>query len=248
MHAHHPTARRLSRLIAANQRLRDCEAEPLNRSAWLPVLQRWQAQRLKGSFAAFLARADTRPAAEFFLSDLYGDHDVSGRDAGVARIVPRLIRLLPEDFLCTAADAIELGALSHAFDLRMVDRLIVRHGPRPIAVDEARYAQAYRDCGLPRLRTRQIELIVEVGQSLDEAVRHPMLGRVLKLSRLPARAAGLWELQQFLERGFAAFAELGGAGEFLGTIERQEREVSRRLFAGHARPFALAGGAKGNGD
>jgi hypothetical protein len=66
-----------------------------------------------------------------------------------------------------------------------------------------------------------------------------MLGRVLKLSRLPARAAGLWELQQFLERGFAAFAELGGAEEFLRTIERQEREVSRRLFAAHTRPFAM---------
>jgi hypothetical protein len=239
MHAHHPTARRLSRLIAANQRLRDPEAEPRNGSPWLPALQRWQAQRLKCSFEAFLKRADTRPAAEFFLSDLYGDHDVSGRDAGVARIVPRLIRLLPDNFLLTAADAIELGALSHAFDLRMVDRLGARHGSRVRSIDEAVYAQAYRDCGLPRLRARQIDLIVEVGQSLDEAVRHPMLGRVLKLSRLPARAAGLWELQQFLERGFAAFAELGGAEEFLRTIERQEREVSRRLFAAHAQPFAM---------
>lgn len=248
MHAHHPTARRLSRLIAANQRLRDAGADARNRSPWLPALQRWQAQRLQRSFQAFLKRADTRPAAEFFLSDLYGDHDVSGRDAGVARIVPRLIRLLPEDFLRTAADAIELGALSHAFDLRMVDRLVTRHGQRVRTLDEALYAETYRDCGLRRLRARQIDLIVEVGQSLDEAVRHPMLGRVLKLSRLPARAAGLWELQQFLERGFAAFAQLGGADEFLATIERQEREVSRRLFAGHARPFALAGGARGKGE
>lgn len=238
MHAHHPTARRLARLIAANQRLRSFDTEPRNRSPWLPALQRWQAQRLKASFAAFLKRPDRRPAAEFFLSDLYGDQDVSGRDSAVARIVPRLIRLLPDDFLRTAADAIELGALSHAFDLRMVDCLVRGYGERPRAFDEALYAQAYRDCGLPRLRARQIDLIVEVGQSLDEAVRHPMLGRVLKLSRLPARAAGLSELQQFLERGFAAFAKLGGADEFLATIERQEREVSRRLFAGHPQPFA----------
>ncbi|MBE5314542.1 MAG: hypothetical protein H4O13_03980 [Xanthomonadales bacterium] len=238
MHAHHPTARRLARLIAANQRLRSFDTEPRNRSPWLPALQRWQAQRLKASFAAFLKRPDRRAAAEFFLSDLYGDQDVSGRDSAVARIVPRLIRLLPDDFLRTAADAIELGALSHAFDLRMVDCLVRGYGERPRVFDEALYAQVYRDCGLPRLRARQIDLIVEVGQSLDEAVRHPMLGRVLKLSRLPARAAGLWELQQFLERGFAAFAKLGGADEFLATIERQEREASRRLFAGHPQPFA----------
>ena len=233
-----PTAARISRLIEANQRLRDPQRTPANRSPWLPVLQRWQAQRLAASFAHFLATPHMRPAAEFFLSDLYGDHDVSGRDSGVARIVPRLVRLLPEDFLVTAADAIELGALSHALDLRMVARLQAAHPGRP-RLDLARYASAYRATGLPRLRRRQIDLIIEVGEALDEAVRHPMLGRVLKLSRLPARAAGLWDLQQFLERGFAAFAELGGADAFLGSIERQEREASRRLFAGHPAPFAL---------
>lgn len=233
-----PTAGRIGRLIEANQRLRDPVRTPLNTSPWLPALQRWQAQRLARSFEHFLATPHMRPAAEFFLSDLYGDHDVSGRDSGVARIVPRLVRLLPEDFLVTAADAIELGALSHALDLRMAMRLQQAHGSRP-RIDLARYAQAYRATALPRLRRRQIDLIMEVGQALDQAVRHPMLGRVLKLSRLPARAAGLSDLQQFLERGFAAFAELGGAADFLGAIERQEREVSRRLFTGHPAPFDL---------
>lgn len=237
MRTDHPLALRLARLIQANQRLRDAQAAPANASPWLSLLQRWQAKRLEASFGHFLERKDTRPAAEFFLSDLYGDHDVSARDAGVARIVPRLLRLLPEEFILTAADAIELGALSHALDLRMVERLIRRRGSDAQKIDAATYAQAYRDCGLPRLRRRQIDLIIEVGHALDAAVRHPMLGRVLKLSRMPARMAGLWELQQFLERGFAAFACLGGAEEFLTTIERQEREVSRRLFAGHPKPF-----------
>jgi hypothetical protein len=233
-----PIAARLSRLIAINQQLRDSARSPGNRSPWLPVLQRWQAQRLKESFAGFLREPSTRPAAEFFLTDLYGDHDVRGRDSGVARVIPRLIRLLPEDFLITAADAIELGALSHALDLRMVARLQDRFGG-DLRLDAARYAWAYRDCGLRRLRGRQIDLVQEVGYALDDAVRHPMLGRVLRLSRLPARAAGLSDLQQFLERGFAAFARLGGAEYFLTTIERQERSVSRRLFAGESNPFVL---------
>jgi hypothetical protein len=52
-----------------------------------------------------------------------------------------------------------------------------------------------------------------------------------------ARAAGLSELQGFLERGFAAFDELGGAGEFLGAIGQRERLASSRLFAGDPDPF-----------
>lgn len=234
-----PIARRLSRLLLANQYLRDPQRHVENTSPWLPVLQRWQAQRLASSFRGLLERDDTRPAAEFFLSDLYGDHDVSDRDAGVARIVPRLVRLLPEVFLETAADGIELGALSHALDLRMTRMLARQHGTRAPRLDVERYGRAYRAAGLPRLRRRQVDLIVCVGRALDVAVHHPMLGRVLKLSRLPARAAGLAELQQFLERGFAAFGALGGAEEFLAIIERQERAVSRRLFAADPQPFAI---------
>ena len=241
MPKHPAIAQRLTRLIAANRQLRDPELSPDNRSPWLPALQRWQAQRLKESFRRLLRESSTRPAAEFFLSDLYGDHDVSGRDAGVARVIPRLTRLLPEDFLVTAADAIELGALSHALDLRMVRHFEAGYGEdgRHVHIDAERYAETYRRCGLRRLRRHQIDLILEVGNALDDAVQHPMLGRVLKLSRLPARAAGLTDLQQFLERGFGAFAKLGGADHFLGTIERQEREVSRRLFAALPRPFDI---------
>ena len=64
-----------------------------------------------------------RPAAQFFLSDVYYDHDFSRRDADIARVLPMMQRLLPSALLSTVADAIELGLLTHAFDLRMAQRL-----------------------------------------------------------------------------------------------------------------------------
>ena len=45
------------------------------------------------------------------------------------------------------------------------------------------------------------------------------------------------QLQGFLERGVEAFRQLGDAPAFLGEIERGERSVSARLFAGDADPF-----------
>jgi hypothetical protein len=63
------------------------------------------------------------------------------------------------------------------------------------------------------------------------------VGALLKLSRLPAKAAGLGELQAFLERGFAAFAGLGDARAFLDDIRGNETRTMQRLFAGEADPF-----------
>ena len=224
-------SRRLARRLACHQTLFDPEREPRNRLRWLPELRRWQAQRLRGSFARFLEDPSRRPAAEFFLADVYGDHDFGRRDADIARVLPAMQRLLPGALLETVADAIELGALTQALDLRMAQALH-RIAPRRQALDMVLYAGAYRECGLPRLRARQIALIADVGNGLARALRMPGVATLLRLSRVPARAAGLSELQGFLERGFEAFAALGDGARFVEEIRREEAAFSQALFAG----------------
>lgn len=227
---------RLHRRLACHQALHDPRCEPRNRSRWLPEVRRWQAQRLEAGFAEFLGDPRSAPAARFFLSDVYGAHDFSRRDADIAKVMPMMQRLLPDVLLRTVTDGIELGALTHALDLRLAQTL-ERLAPTRRRLDEALYARVYREAGLPRLRARQIELIGHVGEGLADALRMPGVATLLRLSRGPARAAGLGELQGFLERGFEAFGALGDARVFLARIDRNEREVARRLFAGEADPF-----------
>lgn len=230
---------RLADLLARHQVLHDHDLEERNHARWLPELRRWQADRLRRSFGHFLADPGRRVAAEFFLSDVYGDHDFSRRDADIARVVPMMQKLLPANLLASVSDAIELGLLTHAFDLRMAD-LLGALAPRRRKLDDALYGEAYRACGLPRLRRHQIDLMARVGTDLGRGLKLPGVGMLLKFARGPAKAAGLAELQGFLERGVDAFGRLGDAGAFIAEIERDEREVSRRLFAGHPRPFATA--------
>jgi hypothetical protein len=227
---------RLQNRLACHQALHDPRCEPRNLLRWLPELRRWQAQRLERSFQRFLEDPRRRPAAHFFLTDVYGDHDFSRRDADIARVLPMMRTLLPSALLETVADGIELGALTHAFDLRMAEHL-QRLAPRRKRLDEALYAAAYREIGLPRLRARQIDLIRKVGADLAEALRKPGIVALLKLSRGPAKAAGLGELQGFLERGVDAFTRLGEVDRFLDEIEHSERVLAGRLFAGAADPF-----------
>ena len=128
----------------------------------------------------------------------------------------------------------------------MIWRSIWNAGSTPIArvggpgdAQMEKVGVAYRAVGLPRLRRLQIELILGVGWTLDGAVHQRGVFKLLRASRLPARAAGLSELQGFLERGFGAFEALDGAGEFLEAIGHRERQASARLFAGDPDPFAI---------
>ncbi|WOS42619.1 FFLEELY motif protein [Xanthomonas rydalmerensis] len=233
-----PVLERLGRRLAWHQALHDPAREPRNTLRWLQELRRWQSQRLEHSFEHFLEDPQRRPAAMFFLTDVYGDRDFSRRDADIVKVLPMMQRLMPASLLDTVADGIELGALTHALDLRMAEAL-QSLAPRRKRLDEALYAEAYRQAGLPRLRQRQIDLIARVGLGLAKAVHTPGVRMLLRFARGPAKAAGLSELQGFLERGFDAFSTLGDAEGFIGDIESTERAVSRRLFAGDPDPFAL---------
>ena len=236
MARNNPLIDRLGRRLAWHQALHDAALEPRNRLRWLPILRQWQAKRLEESFEHFLYDPQRRAAALFFLTDVYGDHDFSRRDANVAKVLPMMQRLLPAAVLGTVADGIELGAVTHALDLRMAEAL-QRLAPTRKRLDAALYAKAYREVGHARLRNHQIDLISSVGLGLAKAVRTPGVAMLLRLSRGPAKASGLGELQGFLERGFAAFSAMGDGKAFVNDIEDSERQVTQRLFAGDPDPF-----------
>lgn len=198
----------------------------------LEEVKGWQAGRLARTYADLSASPRYGQAAAFFLDDLYGAKDFSGRDEAMLRIYPAMVRTLPAGAVAAAALAIEVDALSEELDRRLAACL----APGPVT--ESSYARAYREAGTRAERLRQIELIDEVGRRLDRLVKMPLVYTTLKLMRGPARLAGLEQLQTFLERGFAAFRHMGGADEFLATISEREKAILSRLFSGHPSPIS----------
>jgi hypothetical protein len=196
-------------------------------------LASWQAKRLARTYADLAGSARYADAIEFFESDLYGNADFARRDADLARIVPMLVLMLPERVIATVGQAMELNALSQELDRALLARLPRRDG----AIAVADYCRAYRGMGNRPARERQIELIGEIGAGLDIYVRKPFIGAALVMMRQPARLAGFGVLHDFLERGFAAFRNMGGAAEFLATIDRRERTLVDAMFAGDEAPF-----------
>ena len=83
-------------------------------------------------------------------------------------------------------------------------------------------------------RERQIALTLEVGEALDAYTRNPWLRNSLRMMRGPARAAGLEQLQLFLESGFDAFRTMRGAKSFLALVAQREGALKTRLFAADA--------------
>jgi hypothetical protein len=201
-------------------------------------LRTWQADRLARTYADLLENPRYRPAAHFFLDDLYGPKDFSERDDEVARILPTMTRLLPVSAVQTLGLAVELDCLSEQLDAALVNAL--RSGTEanvPLVIDGPRYAAAFRQCANRPDRERQVALVGQIGAALDALARKTLIAKAVEMMRVPAHAAGLGELHEFFERGFLAFRGMRGATEFLGVIDRRERRILDRLFAGDPDPF-----------
>ena len=201
-------------------------------AAALDRVARWQSRRLNATYSDLAADPRYAEAIAFFQSELYGPGDFSQRDADLARVVPIMIRVLPDAVVETVAMAMELSTLSHELDHALVGKL---DASAPFTV--AAYCDAYRACDNRAERTRQIELIGRTGRALDRYVRQPMLRPLLLMMRHPARAAGLAALQEFLEGGFASFAGMREVDAFLKAVDNRETTLMEAMFSGNRAPF-----------
>ena len=188
------------------------------------ALKAYQQQRFARTHASLLAHPRYGRAANFFLNELYGPQDFTQRDAQFSRIVPALVRLFPADTVATVESLAAVHALSERLDTAMAIHLA---GERPARTS---YVRAWRATGEAAARARQIALVMSVGEALDRHTRSFVLRTSLKAMRGPARAAGMGALQTFLEGGFDAFGAMGGAKEFLATINACETALVLRLF------------------
>ena len=226
----------LGHLNAVDAEREKRSAAPALHAAVLRV-KAYQQRRFSHTYADLLASPRYRGATRFFLDELYGPRDFTQRDAQFARVVPALVRLFPQPILDTVATLAGLHALSEVLDTETAAPIAEAAPPKAgsaAALGALGYLDAWQQTGRPADRTRQIALLVEVGRSLDRITRNPLLRHSLRLMRPAARAAGLGELQQFLETGFDTFKAMRGADDFLATVESRERALARTLFDAQA--------------
>jgi hypothetical protein len=193
-------------------------------------IKRIQARRFAGSYADLLHSDQYRPAALFFLDELYSEKDFTLRDTQFARIAGALERMFPHQVVQTAVSMAQLHGLTEALDLAMARQWTLLGG----ADEASNYIKAWRAVGRRTDRQLQLAAVMEVGRELDRLTRTPGLRLTLKMMRGPANLAGLGALQRFLETGFDTFAAMGRHGRgtefFLNSVMERELSMLNRLF------------------
>jgi len=185
--------------------LRETVAGKPGLASAVSAIKQFQARRFAGTYFDLLHSEQYKPAAVFFLQELYSEKDYSERDSQFARIAGALERLFPDEVVQTAVSLAQLHRLTEDLDLAMA-RIWMSNAEKP---EVERYVKSWRSVGRRSDREIQLSTVLNVGHELDRLTRTRGLRIMLKMMRGPANLAGLGSLQQFLESGFDTFAEMG---------------------------------------
>ena len=197
-------------------------------------VKKFQTRRFTKTYADILTQGPYQPAAKFFLEELYGEKDYAQRDLQFSRIAGAVQKLMPKSAVATAVLLAKLHLLTEELDHAM-GLAWVGLSPNTLSDDLApenkalRYVRTWRAVGRHADRALQLTQVLDVGRDLDRLTRMPGLRLTLKMMRRPAQAAGLSDLQQFLETGFDTFAAMG----------RKNKDVQNFLTLIHQRESAL---------
>jgi hypothetical protein len=194
------------------------------------ALRHWQAKRFRQTYADILQDAHMGPAALFFLTELYSEQEFSQRDAQFARIAGALERMFPQSVVQTATLLAKLHALSETLDACMAlswQAASEEQQPLDLPCYQSLWRSLLEVPGYAAARQQQLDATHALGMQLQRHTQVPGLRLMLKMMRAPATAAGLQDLQRFLERGFDTFGQLGRAGkvpQFLATVAQRESD------------------------
>lgn len=199
-------------------------AEKMGQMPAIHHLQQWQCERLLVTHSDLAQQPAYQQAMAFFVEELYGPKDFSQRDADIARVVPKLAKVLPATAMNALNDALALNALSFELDQKMVAAL---NGE---SLNNETYALAYREVGEQDARERQIAIIRDLGHQLADVIDIRGIGMLISLSRRPAKLAGLLSLHEFLQRGYDTFKKLGDVNSFIDPVIAREEQIMLQLF------------------
>lgn len=225
-------AQRIRTAVSEVSQLRESGRDDTTLRAAVIDVKRLQAHRFAGTYADLMSAGPFAAPARFFLEELYSDKDYAERDAQFGRIAGAIEKFFPAQVAQTAVSLAELHSLTERLDFAMAQAWTspeLRNLPPP-----ARYVLAWRTVGRRPERDLQLSVVMRIGLEMTRLTRTPGLRLALRMMRGPAAAAGLTDLQRFLEAGFDTFAAMakkaGQAETFLGTVREREARLIELLF------------------
>lgn len=205
----------------------------------LQDVQAWQKQRMQATHSKQFAEKQNVLMSEYFLNRLYGGPDFDALAEQIARLMKyahKAEKLIPENAVKTGTSGVSLAILAVQLDEQVAMQLLEDYHPHEALNDEMmRLTYLKLDQGQSRLR--QLDLLDQLGFSLDKYMRSFMVQTAFKMCKGAASKYNFDIMYEFMQNGFLAMKPLKSAEKFVKDFTAVERQIIHKVHAGDPHPF-----------
>lgn len=205
----------------------------------LQDVQAWQKQRMQATHSKQFAEKQNVLMAEYFLNRLYGGPDFDALAEQIARLMKyahKAEKLIPENAVKTGTSGVSLAILAVQLDEQVAMQLLEDYHPHETLNDEMmRLTYLKLDQGQSRLK--QLDLLDQLGFSLDKYMRSFMVQTAFKMCKGAASKYNFDIMYEFMQDGFLAMKPLKSAEKFVKDFTAVERQIIHKVHAGDPHPF-----------
>ena len=205
----------------------------------LQDVQAWQKQRMQRTHTKTFAEKQNILMSEYFLNRLYGGPDfdaLAGQIARLMKYVHKAEKLIPENAIKTGTSGVALAILAVRLDEQVAMQLLKDYHPNEALTDEMmRLTYLKLDQGQQRLE--QLDLLDQLGKSLDKYMRSFVVYTAFKMCKGTANKYHFQIMYEFMQDGFLAMKPLKSAEKFVQDFTAVERQIIHKVHAGDLAPF-----------
>ena len=205
----------------------------------LQDVQAWQKQRMQRTHAKTFAEKQNILMSEYFLNRLYGGPDfdaLAGQIARLMKYVHKAEKLIPENAIKTGTSGVALAILAVRLDEQVAMQLLKDYHPNEALTDKMmRLTYLKLDQGQQRLE--QLDLLDQLGKSLDKYLRSFVVYTAFKMCKGTANKYHFQIMYEFMQDGFLAMKPLKSAEKFVQDFTAVERQIIHKVHAGDLAPF-----------
>ncbi|MCT8088587.1 hypothetical protein H0920_00565 [Acinetobacter sp. C_4_1] len=205
----------------------------------LQDVQAWQKQRMQATHSKQFTEKQNVLMSEYFLNRLYGGPDFDALAEQIARLMKyahKAEKLIPENAVKTGTSGVSLAILAVQLDEQVAMQLLEDYHPHETLNDEMmRLTYLKLDQGQSRLK--QLDLLDQLGYSLDKYMRSFMVQTAFKMCKGAASKYNFDIMYEFMQDGFLAMKPLKSAEKFVKDFTAVERQIIHKVHAGDPHPF-----------
>ena len=205
----------------------------------LQDVQAWQKQRMQRTHLKAFAEKQNILMAEYFLNRLYGGPDFDALAQQIARLTKyahKAEKLIPDNAIKTGTAGVSLAILAVQLDEQVAIQLLQDYHPYEPLTDEM-MRLTYLKLEQTQGRLKQLDLLDQLGKSLDKYMRSFVVYAAFKMCKGAANKYNFNVMYDFMQDGFLAMKPLKSAEKFVKDFTAVERQIIEKVHTGDLQPF-----------